>query len=366
MNAHDTVSDEIRLLEWVNILLAHRFLIALLSIGAGLAAYGLCKSVRPLYTAEAKMIPNREAETRSLERMLDSNLVPTQYFDRFSATYVSSYYMEILRSDQLLRPLAERTWSNGQTLAAMYEIKERPYATLTDQTLLTLRRQVARIRQDSATGMLSVQCTTSDPVISAEIANAMVEGLKKALKQNREVGTSGLLKALEERTSAAQIALEHAEKALQDFRLQNRVLLSADLKLREEQLARGVKVEEEPFIKLKTLLAIMRASEEQVSALINVIQPAEVPLRKSWPPTLAATIGCAFFGFLLAVAIAFVRHGIGRLAQQNAPGYEEFERYIRSLNYVLPGVVLLLPRRSRARARVAASSSTLPGEENKL
>jgi len=348
MDTHETSSDAIRVLEWVNVILSHRFLIAFVTLAAAVATYALCKTAEPLYTAETTLIPNREAEKRSLEAMLDSNLLPTQYFDRFSATYVSSYYTELLRSDSLLRPLAQRAWGNGQTLAEMFEIKERPSASVTDQAVLALRKYVVRIRQDSATGMLSVQCTTPDPAVSAEIANAMVVGLKRVLRENRTSGTSGLLKALDERTSTAQLALERAEKALQDFRLHNKSLLSPDLKLREEQLQRAVKLEEELFIRLKTLLAIVRISEQQEAALINVIQPAEPPLRKSWPPTAAATIGSAMFGFLLAVFLAFVRHGIRRLAERNAPGYEEFERHVRALNWLLPGLILLLPRRRRA------------------
>jgi uncharacterized protein involved in exopolysaccharide biosynthesis len=357
MERSDASSDEIRLLEWTNILLAHRFLIVLLAIVAGGITYGLCKTVRPLYTAETTLIPNREAESRSLERLLNSNLSPIQYFDRFSATYVSSYYMELARSDSLLRPLAGRTWGSSQTLATLFEIKERPTMSVADQALLTLRKRVMRIRQDNATGMLSIQCTTPDPVISAEIANAVVEGLKKLLKQNRESGTGVLLKAAVERTSEAQIALARAEITLQDFRLHNKALLSPDLKLREEQLQREVKLQEEMFIRLKTQLEILRLSEQQETALINVIQPAEVPLRKSWPPTRTATVGSALFGFLLAVAIAFVRRGIRRMAECNAPGYDEFVRHIRSLNYLLPGLILLLPsRRSLAKRQSTGDS----------
>lgn len=362
MDTHETASDETRLLEWANVLLGHRFLIALLTIAAGATAYGLCRTARPLFTAETTVIPNREAETRSLERLLDSNLVATQYFDRFSATYVSSYYVELLRSDALLRPLAERTWHSGQTVAALFEIREKPSVSVADQAVLTLRRQVVRIRQDSATGMLSIQCTTPNPAVSAEIANAMVEGLMRVLRQNRTSGTTYLLRSVEERTSTAQVALGRAEKNLQDFRLHNKALLSPDLKLREEQLQREVKVQEELFIRMKTLLAILRLSEQQESVLINVIQPAEVPLRKSWPPTRAASVGSALFGFLLAATLAFVRQGIRRLAERNAPGYEEFERHIRSLRYLLPGVILLLPLRLRKRPASSTTISSLPDE----
>jgi uncharacterized protein involved in exopolysaccharide biosynthesis len=270
--------------------------------------------------------------------------------------------MELLRSDALLRPLAERTWAGSQTLAQLFELRERPRATLADQALVTLRKQVIRIRQDNATGMLSVQCTTPDPVVSAELAQALVEGLKEQLKKSRTAGTSELVKATEQRTSAAQIALDRAEKSLQDYRLRNMTRLSPDLKLREEQLQREVKVQEELFIKLETLLAVLRVGEKQETALINIIQPAEAPLRKSWPPTMAATLGSALFGFLLATAIAFLRRGIRRLAERNAPGYEEFARHVRTLNYMLPGVILLLPRRrSLARRQSAVSDQRSPG-----
>ena len=66
MNEQDQQPDEVRLLEWANVLLGHRWLIAALTILGGAIAYGLCKTAKPLYTAEAKLIANRDAETWSL------------------------------------------------------------------------------------------------------------------------------------------------------------------------------------------------------------------------------------------------------------------------------------------------------------
>jgi len=364
MNEQDQQPDEVRLLEWANVLLGHRWLIAALTILGGAIAYGLCKTAKPLYTAEAKLIANRDAETWSLMSLFGAKpgRGAGELLDRFSATYFSNYYMELLRSDPVLRPIALRKWSNGKTLAEMFEVKEKPGAGIERQVLGLLRKRVLEIIQDKATGMLSVRCTTPDPQVSAELANTLVERLRAFVAETRTSGTSRLLRAAEERTSQAQLALNRAEIATRDFRMHNRTLNSPDLQLKLSQLEREVKLQEELFIRLKTQVELLRLSEQNQADLIITVQPAEPPLVKSWPPTRAAVLGTALFGFLLGVGIAFVRHGIRRLAESDAPGYDEFARHIRSLNRLLPGLILLLPaERRREKPKATGSPAATAG-----
>lgn len=353
MNAAEPPPDEVRLLEWANIVLAHRWLIAVLAIGAGAIAYGLCKMAQPQYTAETTFITNRDAETLSLDRVFNLGLTRAQgsMLDRFAATLVASYYVELLRSDRLLGPMVGRTWSRGQTLGQMYNLKERPGIGFRRQALEVLRRQVVDVRQDRATGMLSLQCTTPDPIVSAEMANALVADLVTFLVESRTSGTQELLQMAEARTSETALQLQHAEDELREFRNRNKNIISPDLKLREGQLEREVKVQETLFIKLKTEVELLRISRQQSVEPITIIQPAEVPMWKSWPPTRAAALGAAVFGMLFGVMIAFIRHGVAGLAARDAGGFEEFVRHMRALNRLLPGVVFLLPREARRRPR---------------
>jgi len=240
----------------------------------------------------------------------------------------------------------------------MLEIQGDTTGSVERKTLTALRKRMLRIRQDKSTGLLTVECTTPDPVVSAEIAATLVEGLKSNLSTRRGKDTSDLLRSAEEATSKGKTALDTAVKNLKDFRDRNRTRDSAELKSQEEQLQREVKTCEETFNKLYSAVAILRLGEKGKKGveLVNVIQPAEVPLKKSWPPTRNATAGCALFGFLLGVTIAFVRHGIRGLAEREAPGYWEFARHIRSLNHWLPGVILLLPKGMRKKPVAAVQN----------
>jgi len=360
MDSPETYSDELRLLEWANVFLSHRALIAFLTLASSAAAFGLCKTVRPLYTAGTSLVANRDAETLTLENLVGLKLerASSSMLDVFSTSFVSGYYMELLRSDILLRPLVGKTWSNGQTLTTMLEIQGDTTGSVERKTLTALRKRMLRIRQDKSTGLLTVECTTPDPVVSAEIAATLVEGLKSNLSTRRGKDTSDLLRSAEEATSKGKTALDTAVKNLKDFRDRNRTRDSAELKSQEEQLQREVKTCEETFNKLYSAVAILRLGEKGKKGveLVNVIQPAEVPLKKSWPPTRNATAGCALFGFLLGVTIAFVRHGIRGLAEREAPGYWEFARHIRSLNHWLPGVILLLPKGMRKKPVAAVQN----------
>jgi len=348
---HETSSDELRLLEWANVLLSHKLLIIFLGfLGAGVA-YGLCKTARPFFTAEATILPNREAEQRSLEKLWGLNIArgTEDMLDVFTTTLVSSYYMELLHSDSLLRPLMERQWGNGETLAQMFKLREKSYVTIAQQTLASLRKSVVKLRQDRSTGMISILCTTPDPGVSAEMANSLVEGLKKFLMAQRTTDTSRLVSEADQKTSEAESALKLADNALENFDRHNKNTTTPDLITKRQQLQREIELQKETWLKMKTTVAILRVSEKQKEELILVIQPAEIPWKKSWPPTMLATLGSGMFGGLLAVMLAFVRHGIRSLAERGAPGYAEFVQNMRSLNHWLPGVILLLPKESRRR-----------------
>jgi len=307
-------------------------------------------------------LPTGCAKQSALTRLFGGTRLggaPSELANRFTTTYVSSYYMELLRSDLLLQPLTKHRWSNNQTLADLFDLKDSPDTNLERQVLTLLRKRVLSIRQDVETAMLTVRCTTPDPVTSSEMADELVEGLKTFLLESQTSGTSELLRLAEERTSQAQAALNRAELQLRDFRERNKTIISAKLKMEESKHEREVTLQEEQFIQLKTKLEMLRLTWQQEVDLINVIQPAEIPRKKSWPPTAAAVVGSAFFGFLLAVSIAFVRHGIGTLAARDAPGFLEFATHIRALNRFLPGLALLLPRHARKRKRPSSPPAPL-------
>jgi len=346
----EQASSEFRLLEWINVILSHSVLIVFLTVVSGLAAYGLCKSARRLYTAQATLIANREIETRSFSRIIVPEIgqSPEDLFNVFATSFLAGYYVELLRSDAILRPLVGRRWgNNGLTLAEMFELEDTPGATVEQQALAALRRSIIRLQQDKLTGMVTVQCTTPDPDASADIANALVEGLKGLLANQRKKGASQLVSAAADTTSQAKIRLDLASKELEDFWRHNRDINTPDLKLREQQLQLAVDTCKETFTKLKAVSNVLVLTEQQQEETINVIQPAERPWRKSWPPTRYAVAGSAFFGFLLALVIAFVRHGIAVLATRDDASYREFARHIRTLNWLLPGLILLLPRNTR-------------------
>lgn len=338
-------SDEAHLLEWANVLLAHRFLILVLTLAAGGAAYGLCKQARPLYEAETRLVANRDAAQLTLKGLFGGNLPRsmTEISDRFSLSMVSSYYAELLQSDLLLRPLAERKWVDGRTLPEIYEIEESPRGSVQVQTLSLLRNRIIDVQQDAVSGIISVRVNTIDRQLSAEIANSLVAQLQVYLVDSQTSSTSRLLKTAEDRTSQSQAALLAAENALHDFRKSNRTIVSPELQLRLEQLQRDVELQKELYIRLKTQVELLRLSEQQEADLVDIVREAEVPIWKSWPPTKAAVAGAAVFGFLLGVTIAFIRAGIRKLALREAPGADEFVRHIHNLNWLLPGLIFILP-----------------------
>lgn len=364
MKEPETLSDEFLLLEWANVLLGHRGLIIALTVLSGAVAFGLCRSASPLFTAETTVMPNREAETRSLEKLFGIDLGgrSSEILDVFSASYVSSYYMELLRSDALLKPLAMKAWENGQTLGAMLKLKEKPTESIERQTLGALRKSLVRVRQDRATGMLTIQCSAPDATVAADMANTLTAALKTFLAIQKTSGTSQLVRLAESRTSEGQIALRQAEQALQNFRDKNRgIENNPQLQMKEKQLQNMVDLQKEIFIKTRSQVEVLRLGEQQPADLILIIQPAEVPLRKSWPPTRNAVAGASLFGLFLATGIAFLRNSIRKMANRGVPEFAEFAGHLRALNWFLPGIVLLLPKGYRRRPRPAAA--VLPSSE---
>jgi uncharacterized protein involved in exopolysaccharide biosynthesis len=365
MNAPENETDEIRLLHWANVLLRHRILIVLLMAAAGAAALGLCWRARPLYTAEAKVAPNRDAAMMSLRSLFLSNLPKSssELVDRLSMSYQSAYYMELLQSDLLLAPLLERRWTGGQRLRDVFPLEKPDERSGESQLLWVLKSRVIDISQDRLSGVLTITCTTPDPALSAEMANAMVTQLQGFLASQTTSGTGSLLRAAEARTSNTESRLKTAEEQLRDFRRKHQATtLLPDEQVQLQRLELNLEIGTDLYKTLKSRVDLLRLSEQDNLELIDVIQPAKVPVSASWPPTIPATAGAMLFGLLLGVAIAFTRNGIRLMMERNAPGFEEFARHLRSLNWIAPGVILLLPPewRRRRRRRAAPPAATMP------
>jgi uncharacterized protein involved in exopolysaccharide biosynthesis len=352
MDLQDPRPDENALLDWTNALLRHRLLIVLLTIGAALAAYAVCRQAQPLYQSQAKFIPNRASQV-SLKELFGANLPETfaDMSDRYSIALAATYYAELMSSDPVLRPLARREWVDGRTLAQFYNLTPGPDRSTDEKAIALLRNRLVEIEPGGAAGLVTVRATTTHPELSAALANGLIAETERFLQQSMTSGTVELLRLAEDRTSQAQKALQEARQTLFDFRRTNRTRDSAELQLREEQLQTEVELQQTLYIKLKSQVALLRLSEEQFLDPIDVIQAARVPSGPSWPPTKAAVAGAAFFGLLIAVTLAFVRNGVARLAARDAPGCEEFVRHIRSLNWFLPGLIFLLPADVRRRFR---------------
>jgi len=352
--------DEIRLLQWVNVLLSHRLLIVLLMlVGAG-AAFALCRTAEPLFTAEAKLRPNPEAAALSLKSLFLTNMPrsPLEAADRLSMSQLANYYSELLQSDALLGPIARRTWAGGRTLEAFYPGGKGDATRRQRRLVSLLRRRVIEIVQDRLSGMITIQCTTRDPYLSADITAAMLEHLEAHLREDTTSATAALIRMAEERTSQAQAAVTLADEELINFKNSDISVTAVspppEVAARLSKLERRVKLQEEMYIRMKTQVEMLRLSEQQEMNLIEVIHPPKIPVSASWPPTVSAVAGAALFGLLLGVTISFVRHGIAVLAARGLPEYAEFEAHVRSLNWILPGIVLLLPAGRRRRRPVAS------------
>lgn len=353
---HRENEPEISLIDVYRIVAAHWKLVVFGSLLAGVAAFGIASLIRPTFTAKTTLLPPQQQQSTVATAL--SQLGSLAGFASGAAGVKSpaDQYIGLMLSATVSDRIIEEF-----KLMALYEAKFRQDARMA----LAAKVRIAAGKKD---GLITIEVDDHDPTRAADIANAYVAGLRHVTStlavseaQQRRAFFEIQLQQTKDKLTRAQIALQasginqgtlktepraaaegyarlraeltSAEVRLQTMQrmlsenspelLQQQALLTAlrsEIRRLEQQdntsgqsneyitKYREFKYQETLFELFARQYELARLDESREGALIQVLDIATPPERKSKPKRgLIAAVTSIFIGLLLFMGV-LVRH----------------------------------------------------------
>ena len=368
--AAEPADDEISLLDLLQVVADNLRLLIIGPLLAGLAALGIAFAIAPTYTATVRFLPPQQQQSAAASMLASLGALGGLAGAASGLKNPSDQYLAFIRSRSVQDALIDR-----------FGLMERYEAKLRDDARLAL--QGAARASSGKDGLISVEIDDKDPKFAAQLANAHVEELQKLLArlavteaQQRRVFFEKQLQQAKDNLTRAVQALKasgvnsSALKASPQAAVEAVARLRAAITAQEIKIAslRGYLSENAPdFRQALTELGAMRAQlaraeqqeapvaggsdyigryrdfkyyetlfelfakqyelarvdESREGAVIQVLDAAQPPERKSKPKrAIIAVIATLAAGFALLLFV-FVRHALG-----NASRDEESARKI--------------------------------------
>lgn len=219
---------------------------------------------------------------------------------------------KVIRSQLIADMLSEKTYFSSRhnkklTLAQVFDIKEdNPnrlkyylYQAFNNAILINIDTKIKTVD-------LSVQ--TSDPNISAQLANDIIEALDNYNKTYRINKAKLNREFIEKRLLETQQKLAMSENELKIFRERNmRIADSPLLQLKLQQLLRDQRVQEELYLILIKEYEAAKLQEVRDTPIIDIIEKAQPPVIKSGPRRLKTLLVIMLMSLLLSGAAIWGR-----------------------------------------------------------
>jgi uncharacterized protein involved in exopolysaccharide biosynthesis len=368
--AAEPADDEISLLDLLQVVADNLRLLIIGPLLAGLAALGIAFAIAPTYTATVRFLPPQQQQSAAASMLASLGALGGLAGAASGLKNPSDQYLAFIRSRSVQDALIDR-----------FGLMERYEAKLRDDARLAL--QGAARASSGKDGLISVEIDDKDPKFAAQLANAHVEELQKLLARLAVTEAQQRRVFFEKQLQQAKDSLTRAEQALKASGVNSSALkaspqaaveavarLRAAITAQEIKIAslRGYLSENAPdFRQALTELGAMRAQlaraeqqeapvaggsdyigryrdfkyyetlfelfakqyelarvdESREGAVIQVLDAAQPPERKSKPKrAIIAVIATLAAGFALLLFV-FVRHALG-----NASRDEESARKI--------------------------------------
>ena len=191
--------------------------------------------------------------------------------------------------------------------------------------------EIVNISQDPNTPLYTLRVLTEDPLLSAQIAVAVIDELDKLQMEFRSQNVLQKKEFIEDRIDDVKIELEKAETNLKIFREQNKqISYSPSLLLEQARLERETQVQTEIYISLKQQYETVKIQEVQESSLVQILDEPNIPIYPSGMRKLFILFFVGFGGFALGILIAIFKESHRIQKSNNDSSYVEANKIIKN------------------------------------
>ncbi len=225
-------------------------------------------------------------------------------------------YPVIVKSEAVLKNVIYRKYQtkafpDSVNLIQLWdEDEDKP--KLAYETVLKELRDELDVSLDIKTNVLTIALLTKEPQLSADIVNAIAQGLDVFSRTKRTSNASEQRKWIEGRLREVKADLEKSENALKDFRENNRrVTDSPSLLLEQERLMREVQINSTIFAELKKQYEIAKIEEIKNIPIVNVMDEGRPAAKKDRPKKGIIITVFFFLGLFGGFGSVYVKNKYG-------------------------------------------------------
>jgi uncharacterized protein involved in exopolysaccharide biosynthesis len=284
--------DEINLLDLLIVFAKHKKMILVLTFAAALVAIGISVLMPNIYTGTSKILPPQSNESSSVNSIMLAQLggLTGAAGAALGLKDPNALYIAMLKSRNIMEKIARRF-----DLQTVYEEK-----TMTD-TLKELEKESTIT--SGKDGVIIVEVDDKDPQRAAALANAYIEELNRLMQTFALTEASQRGQFFENQMKPAKDKLTDAEITLD--RTPNTSLQYMDA-------LRNLRYQEGIYDILARQFAAAKLDEAKDSPLIQILDKATPPEKKSKPKRSLIVILATLVAFFMTIIWAFIKEALTR------------------------------------------------------
>ena len=182
-----------------------------------------------------------------------------------------------------------KTVSDGEIDLFNLSLEERGVAELISSSL--------EFKVDAKSGTLNLSVTMQDPLISAQLADTVMNALQEYITAYR---TDKARKDLDFTIQMYEVAKKEYEESQQNYASfydANKKIFLESVRVEKERLKNETDLAYQTYSQMALQLQSARAKVQEITPVYTVVQPPLVPIRASFPNKMLILIGFVFMGF---------------------------------------------------------------------
>ena len=306
--------DEVNFLDWLIMLAKWKKWILGIPLLVGLLAAAFSMTMTSIYTATVKIMPPKQERSSAgaLMGQLGALAGVAGAGAGLGLKDPNQLYVSMLMSRAI-----------GEKMISRFGLQSLYSKQTMDETLFVLGKVTAV--ETGKDGVITVKVDSKDPNLAANMANAYAEELNVLLRSLAITAASQQRGFFEVQMKAAKDKLTDAELALDRTPRTSLQYLDA---------VRNLKYQEAVWEILAKQFEASKLEESKDFPVIQVLDAARVPEKKSKPSRMIFTLVCAVVAFILTLIWALVREALSRARQdaEQAVRLELLRRYLKWRN----------------------------------
>lgn len=245
-------------------------------------------------------------------------------------------YVELLRSDALLAPIAVDTFlvAEERRRAPLMDLLKIQAPDAKQRVEYTVRklRLLVNVTEDRKLSAVRVSVATEWPSVSFALVNRLVEAVNEFNLQTRKSQATAERKFADEQAAQAELELRNAEDRLQAFLQGNRNVGglggSPQLTFSKDRLQREVSLREQVYRTLLQAREDARIREVRDTPVITILEAPRLPVLGEPRNSVRKAILTGLAWTVIGVLIAFFSDGLRGLATRQSGPSREFFRLL--------------------------------------